>query len=173
MKHAFIFGTNIYISEKNTVSYGRNGDLREFLVIRSFFDPQQKDGIRELIVDADFSLTNNEPVKVVHNKIVTGINVNMVCEPDRVKIYHVGHEVPVLDIFQLDRHEFGSFGTIINSELMVQDPDIALTIKGNIKVGEGYISIDNEHLYVDEETFAGAVNNAHHGVIITADQKIA
>jgi len=170
MKHGFIFGTSLYLSRTSTISYGVNRAVTTFLTIVSFF--KQGDAISEsvVVIDADFSLLNGEAIKIVQNKIVEGTSARVHVENNRVTVFHVGHEIPVLDVFQMDEHAFHGLGSNTYAEIESQKPDVVFTIKCNLMVDDGVIWVENEKLHIDEAIFASGIFNEHHGVILSADE---
>lgn len=66
-------------------------------------------------------------------------------------LFKVGTELPVLDVFQINPHEFHGFGLHIKNEISAQEPDAVLSIKGHFLVASGDIWIDNERLGVNDE----------------------
>jgi hypothetical protein len=169
MIHAFIFGTNIFISSQNTVSYANNFQKDEFLQIISFFQDCDESKKSDLIINASFSLTSGESVVIKNNQIVTGDSVVMAVEPKRVSVHQIGNGEPALDVFQLDESTYHGFGTHIVNELSARSPDATITIKANLIVAGASIWNDNEKLHVNEEIYATGVVNAHHGVILSSD----
>lgn len=169
MVHAFILGTNIFISAQNTMSYASDGLKHEFLKILSFYR-ESLDGEDQLLtIDAKFNLTDGEPVEVRGNQLKKGSNVRVEADWKRVRVYREGYDVPVLDVFQLDEATYHGFGSHIANELSVRNPDFALTIKGDMLVEGAPIWIGDEALHVNNEIFATGVVNAHHGVILSSD----
>jgi hypothetical protein len=43
-------------------------------------------------------------------------------------------------------------------------------IKGNFTIGGAHIMIENEKMFIDHDSFANGVNNAHEGVILTGEK---
>ena len=169
MVHAFILGTNIFISAQRTVSYVRDGQRDEFLNILSFYHKPETGTVQPLAVDATFSMVNGEPVEVRNNQLVRGTGLHIETEPKRVRIYQTGHEVPVLDVFQLDENAYHGFGSHIANELSAREPDVAVTIKGDFVVAGASIWIGNETMHINDDAIASGVFNAHQGVILTSD----
>ena len=166
MKHAFIFGTSIYLTTHSTLSFS-DGDVNiTFATIRSYYN-QQSNPSTNLVIDADFNTSgDHHPVRVTNNMVQQGADVSVIAEPNRVRVYHAGHEQPILDIYQLDKHEYEGLGSYILNEINVQHPDPVLTVKGNFVVGGTHINIENEKMFIDNESYANGVENAHNGVIL-------
>jgi len=173
-KHAFILGTNIYLSNHRTISYNNGNSSAVFLTIRNFYNPQNNAPDHELIIDADINtLGDHHPVRVTGNMVQQGAaDVHAVVEPNRVRLYHAGHEEPILDVYQLDPHEYHGLGSYILNEIHSQHPDPIFTIHGNFNVAGSHIYIENERLHVDHDTFANGVENAHDGVVLYTSEKV-
>lgn len=167
-KHAFIFGTNIFLSNHRTFSY-HDGDTNVlFLTIHNFYD-QSSHG--QLNIDADINtVDDHHPVKVVGNRVEAGNDVRVQAEPNRVRLYHAGHPEPILDVYQFDPHEYAGLSSHITNEIHSQQPDPVFTIKGNFKVAGAHIMIENEKMFIDHDNFANGVTNAHEGVVLTGEK---
>jgi hypothetical protein len=166
MKHAFILGTSIYLTNHSTLSFRNSNGSITFATIHSYYNNQSN-----LVIDAGFNTSDDHhPVRVSNNTVQEGADVSVVAEPNRVKIYHAGHKEPLLDIYQLDKHEYEGLGSYILNEINAQHPDPVLTIKGNFVVGGAHIHIENEKMFIDNESFANGVENAHDGVILSGEK---
>jgi hypothetical protein len=174
MKHAFIFGTSIYLSDHNTISYN-NGDISTvFLTIRSFYQSKNRAVDNQLIIDADITTINDHhAVRVTGNMVQQGAeDIRADVEPNRIRLYHANYEEPVLDVYQLDPHEYHGLSSHILNEIHSQHPDPVFTIKGNFSVSGSHIHIDNEKMHIDHDSFANAVENAHEGVMLYTSDKV-
>jgi hypothetical protein len=166
MKHAFIFGTSIFLSEQNTLSVSDGEIKAEFLRILSFNNDKNAD--KTLCINATISTLDGGIVHVSANGVEGRTDIRTEITANRVKIYQTGHAEPVLDVYQLDPHEFHGLSSHILNEIHVQHPDRVLTIKGNFKVGPTHFMIENEKMFIDNNGFANGVINAHHGIILSA-----
>ncbi|MES2274786.1 MAG: hypothetical protein V4592_02105 [Bacteroidota bacterium] len=173
MKHAFIFGTSIYLSNHRTISYNDGHTSTVFLTIRNFYNPQNNAPDHELVIDADINtVDDHHQVKVTSNMVQQGSDVSAVTEPNRVKLYHTGHAEPILDVYQLDPHEYHGLSSHILNEINSQHPGPVFIIKGNFTVSGAHIYIENEKMLVDHDTFANGVENAHDGVVLLSSEKV-
>jgi hypothetical protein len=173
MKHAFIFGTNVYLSSHNTISYNDGHTNTIFLTIRDYYSPQKNGPHQQLIIDADINtVDDHHPVRVTSNMVQEGSDVRAVTEPNRVRLYHTGHAEPILDVYQLDPHEYHGLSSHILNEIHSQHPDPVFTIKGNFTVAGSHIYIENEKLLVDHDSFANVTENAHNGVVLLTSEKV-
>ncbi|WP_184543036.1 hypothetical protein [Mucilaginibacter sp. FT3.2] len=166
MKHAFIFGTTIFLSEQNTLTLNNGDTNAEFLRILSFNNHQSAN--KSLCINASVSTLDGSIVHVNANNIEGRMDVRAEVTANRVKIYQAGHEEPLLDVYQLDPHEFHGLSSHILNEINVQHPDKVLTIKGNFKVSGVHFLIENEKMFIDNNGYANGVVNAHHGIILSA-----
>lgn len=173
MKHAFIFGTSIFLSTQNTVALENGDNNTEFLKILSFYKHQQGMADHVLSINATIYSTAGDVIRVSDNKLEEGpADVHVEAEPNRVWIFQRGHHEPVLDVYQLNEHEFHGLSSHILNEIGVQHPDAVLTIKGNFKVGDAHLFIENEKMFVNSNGYANGVENAHHGVILSAGAEV-
>ena len=168
MKHAFIFATNVYISNHRTFSFNDGGNHIVFLTIHNFYAPNQ-----QLTIDASINtVDDHHPVQVIGNAVTEGADVKIVTEPNRVKVFHASHPEPILDVYQLDPHEYAGLSSHITNEIHSQQPDPIFTIKGNFTVAGAHIMIENEKMFINHDSFANGVTNAHEGVLLSAEQHI-
>ncbi len=165
MKHAFIFGTTIFLSELNTLTLNDGDYNTEFLRILSFNNQNEN---TPLSINATISTLDRAIVQITNNAIEGRADMRAQITGNRIKIFQNGHEEPVLDVYQLDEHEFHGLSSHILNEIHAQHPDKVLTIKGNFKVGSTHFMIENEKMFVDNNGFANGVVNAHNGVILSA-----
>jgi hypothetical protein len=173
MKHAFIFGTSIYLSNHRTVSYNDGQTNTVFLTIRSFYNPQNHAPDHELLIDADINtVDDHHPVRVTGNMVQQGADIKVISEPNRIRLYHANHEEPILDVYQLDPHEYHGLSSHITNEIHSQHPDPVFTIKGNFTVAGSHIYIENEKMLIDHDSFANGVENAHNGVTLITSEKV-
>lgn len=169
MVHGFIFGTNLFISSQSSVSYVDEGQRTEFLNIRSFLNLNGKEPSNVLIIDANFNLRDGSPVVIRENALISRTDLRVESHPDRVRIYSREEELPVLDVFQLDKRTYHGFGTHIANELEVRQPDATVTIKANILVAGAEIWVGDDALHVNDQAYASGLSNAHHGVTLSSD----
>ncbi len=168
MKHAFIFATNIYISNHKTVSYNGGGPTVTFLTVHTFYN-QGNNKANVLTVDAEiYTIDDHHPVKIVNNVISEGADVQATIEPNRIRIYHRSNAEPILDIYQLQTQEYEGLSSHILNEINAQLPDHVVSIKGNFKVAGAHIYIENEKMQIENDTYANGVENAHNGVILSS-----
>jgi len=169
MKYAFIFGTSIYLSTERTVSYADTDSKIPFLKIASFYAHHNNSENSPLSIDAEITTSDDEKVVINSNQTDANTNIKVVADDKRVQLYRAGHEHPVLDVMQLDKHEFDALSSHIANEIEAQQPVAVFKIKGDFRVNGHRIVIDGESLYVNGDSFANGVVNAHEGVTLTPD----
>jgi hypothetical protein len=173
MKHAFIFGTSIFLSKHRTISYNNGENTKVFLTIRLFYAPQNNAPDHLLTIDADIdTVDDHHPVRVTNNLLQQGNDVRIVAEPNRVRLYHTGYEEPILDVYQLNAHDYHGLSSHILNEINAQQPDPVFTIKGDFSVFGTHIYIENEKMLVDHDSFANGVENDHNGVVLFSSDKV-
>lgn len=167
MKHAFIFGTNLYLTEGNTITYANQDRKIDFLKIYSFYRPDRNE---QLVIDANISIPNGGgQLNIDHNQVNTTGDIRTTVEPNRIKIYHEGHTEPILHVYQIDEHEWHGLSTHILNEIHTQEPDLVIRISGEFEVEGNTIISDNEKLYVNGDSRANGVSNERNGVILMPD----
>lgn len=167
MKHAFIFGTSIFLSEERTLCYADNNEKTEFLKILSFYHHRNGAPDEALTIDANIHTIDEEPVVLQANQLSGGNNFDINTSNNRVQVFKRGHTEPILDVYQLDEHEYRGLSSHILNEIHSQHPDVVFTIKGDFSVNGHHIFVDGEKLYVNGDDFANGVTNAHQGVMLT------
>ncbi|SDD68332.1 hypothetical protein SAMN05216464_102270 [Mucilaginibacter pineti] len=167
MKHAFIFGTTIFLSEYPSLTFSDGANSNRFLRILSFnHQKRHQDDI--LSIDASITSVTGEAVTITGNRLDGGNGFKLDVADNRVKLYQNGHEEPVLDVYELNEYEHAGLSSHITNEIEAQQPDVVLTIKGNFKVNGAHFLIENEKMFVGDNAYANGVVNAHHGVILSA-----
>jgi hypothetical protein len=167
MKHAFIFGTTIFLSTQRTLTVNDDDKNTEFLRILSFYNERKNNESLVLNIDANISTMDGRPLSIVSNTVADRPDIRLVITKSRIKVYQTGHEEPVIDVYQFDEHEYAGLSSHILNEIHSQRPDRVLTIKGNFKVGDTHFLIENEKMFVDTNGYANGVVNAHHGIILS------
>lgn len=167
MKHAFIFGTTIFLSEQRTLTVNDGNNSTEFLRILTYYNEQKGNENQPLRIAARIATTDGKALNITDNVVADRADIRVDLSNYRIKIYQTGHEQPVLDVYQMDKHEFHGLSSHILNEIHAQEPDRVITIKGNFNVGEVHFFIENEKMFVDNNGYANGVVNAHHGVILS------
>lgn len=168
MKHAFIFGTSIYLSEQNTLTYTDGNTGFEFLKVLSFY---QHHGAQDkaLVIDANINtIDDHHAVKITGNRVEQGNDVRLEVTENRVRAYHAGHAQPILDVYQLAEHEYHGLSSHILNEIHSQHPDHVITVKGNFRVAGAHIEIENEKMFIDADAIANGVFNEHDGITLSS-----
>ncbi|WP_183558754.1 hypothetical protein [Mucilaginibacter sp. SP1R1] len=168
MKHAFIFGTSIFLSTQNTLTFVNGDNSTEFLKVLSFYKHQKGFEDQALVIDAIISSLTDDPIRISNNQLQAGPAFRLETTANRLKVYQAGHAEPVLDVYQLEEHEYAGLSSHITNEIEAQHPDAVLTIKGNFHVQGAHFLIENEKMFIDKNGFANGVANAHHGVQLSA-----
>jgi hypothetical protein len=171
MKHAFIFGTSIFLSSRNTLTLSDGEQKTEFLRVLSFYNHQKGSADHLLTIDANITDTSGGVIRISANRLEEGpADVHVETEPNRVWVFQKGHHEPLLDVYQLNEHEFHGLSSHIVNEIGVQHPDAVVHIKGNFKVNGVHFVIENEKMFVNNNGFANGVENAHDGIILTTGE---
>ncbi|MDN3548471.1 hypothetical protein [Mucilaginibacter aquaedulcis] len=168
MKHAFIFGTSIFLSNRNTLTVNDGEKNTEFLRVLSFYNHQKGSTDHLLTIDANITDLSGGVIRISNNQLEEGpANVHIETEPNRVWVFQKGNHEPLLDVYQLNEHEFHGLSSHILNEIEAQHPDAVVHIKGNFKASGVHFLIENEKMFVNNNGFANGVENAHDGIILT------
>jgi len=165
MKHAFIFGTTIFLCEQNTLTHSDGLSNIEFLRILSFYNEQKG---KVLTIEANINAPNGETIRISANANENGADIRLDVTEGRIKVFQPGHAEPLLDVYQFDPHEYSGLSSHVLNEIHAQHPDHVLTIKGNFFVGGAHFLIENEKMFIDNNGYANGVVNAHNGIILSA-----
>ncbi|MDB5145122.1 MAG: hypothetical protein JWQ66_3835 [Mucilaginibacter sp.] len=170
MKYAYIFGSNAYVSPHGYISYTENGQTRSFLSIRSIYHDTAAGS--HLSVDLDIRDMLDRELKFTDNQAENATGFHISEQRDRVLITkHNGDTI--IDIHQLDDESAMALEHNIIAELEVNSPIAVIRIRGDFMLGGMHIEIDNEKLFVNDNSYANSVlagqNNlqfAAEGVVI-------
>ncbi|HWD87759.1 MAG TPA: hypothetical protein VG367_06500 [Mucilaginibacter sp.] len=173
MKYAFLFGSNVFVVPGNTISYVDNEQTTRFLRIVSVHkDDPEGEKRSVLTIDADIKdneghvlhITNNKSDDITHFLIHETYNQLQVSKQNGST---------VLDVHQLDYKTAMSLEANIVAELEVNMPLNVIRIRGNFMAGGLHIEIDNEKLFIDDDSYATAalagetdLKFSHSGVLI-------
>ena len=97
------------------------------------------------------------------------LNVARIDEsPERLRILNTDGTT-MIDVHQLERHDYMALSHHIVAELERYDPIAVIRVFGHFMIGRHRISIDNEKLFIDNESFAESVLIGRGGVQLRTD----
>ncbi|GAB2688685.1 hypothetical protein GCM10027037_09050 [Mucilaginibacter koreensis] len=166
MKYAFVLASNVYISHQPVISYADNDTQTEFLRVTSYKPNKKHDAHHTaLTIEANFNVEGGQPVKVSTNDFdnITGYHTHAA---DDILTLSKNNDV-VFEIHQLPEEDFSSLQSHIYNEIEAQGADAVFIIRGNFWVNGHHIIIDNEKLFVDDDSYATGVTNNHEGVLLS------
>jgi len=173
MKYAFLFGSNVFVVPNNTISYIDNEQTTRFLRILSVHHDTPPDQRRAVLsIDADVKDNEGHILRITANQSEDISNFEIHETYDRVLVTkHDGSTV--LDVHQLDYETAMSLEHNITAELEVNMPLAVIRVRGNFLLGGIHIEIDNEKLFIDDDSYATAalagdndLRFSHSGVLI-------
>jgi len=165
MKYAFILGSNAYIASHGVITFFEDTQEKEFLKIQSIFKPV-KEGNTELSVDLHITSSGGYNIDMLANK---AIGVSHIDEsPERLRIINADGTT-MIDVHQLEKHDYMALSHHITAELGRYDEMAVIRLYGHFMVGNHRISIDNEKLFIDNESFAESVLIGRGGVQLRTD----
>jgi hypothetical protein len=156
MKYAFLLGSNVFIVPNNTISYIDNEQTNRFLRILSVHQdtpPDQKRAI--LSIDADVKDNEGHILHITGNQLEDISQFEIHETYDRVLVTKPDGST-VLDVHQLDYETAMSLEHNIVAELEVNMPLAVIRIRGNFLIGGIHIEIDNEKLFIGNDSYATA-----------------
>jgi hypothetical protein len=166
MKYAFVLASNVYISHEPVISYADNNSQTEILRITSYKPHKKHDQHHTaLAIDANIFLEGGQPLKITGNSFdnAAGHQVNTT---DDILSLNKSGEV-VFEVHQFPEEDFSSLQSHIYNEIEAQGVDIVFIVRGNFWVDGHHIIIDNEKLFIDEDSYATGVTNNHEGVLLS------
>lgn len=155
MKYAFLFGSNVFVVPGNTLSYVDNEQATRFLRIVSVYKNEQGEQRSVLSIDADIKDNEGHVLRITNNQSGDISNFLIHETYDRLSITKRDGST-VLDVLQLDYNTAMSLEHNIVAELEVNMPLHIIRIRGNFMAGGIHIEIDNEKLFIDDDSYATA-----------------
>jgi hypothetical protein len=156
MKYAFLLGSNVFVVPNNTISYIDNEQTNRFLRILSVHHdtpPDQKRAV--LSIDADVKDNDGHVLRLTGNQLQEISQFEIHETYDRILVTRLDGST-VLDVHQLDYETAMSLEHNIVAELEVNMPLAIIRIRGNFMIGGIHIEIDNEKLFIDNNSYANS-----------------
>ena len=168
MKYAYIFGSNAFIIPENSISYTDNDQTIEFLRINSIYhDTANPSEQSALTINANIRDTEGRALKLVDNKAEAAIGFTITEERNRVLVLDADDKT-VLDVHQIDDESAMELEHNIIAELEVNAPVVVIRVRGNFMLGRMHTEIDNEKLFIINNSIANSVLNGHGSLVLTA-----
>ena len=156
MKYAFILGSNSYIVPGNTVVYSDHGRTIDFLRINSVYhDRPEGQGPTSLTVDLDIKDTDGSEIKLENNQPIEGGKNDVAEHRDRLLITRPDGTT-IIDVHQLDDESAMRLEHNIIAELEVHAPVAVIRVRGDFKVDDLHVEIDNEKLFLNNNSYANS-----------------
>ncbi|MFB9843103.1 hypothetical protein [Mucilaginibacter ginsenosidivorans] len=173
MKYAFLLGSNLFVVPGNTISFTDNEGAHRFLRILSVNQPTPPDQPRAVLtIDADIKDNQGNEIHLIANKPEVAPPYDIMEQTDRVIVTRPNGST-VLDVHQLDDHSARSLEHNIVAEIEVNAPVAVIRVRGDFIVGDLHVEIDNEKLFLGEDSYANSVlagsdelQFSHSGVLI-------
>lgn len=157
-------GSNAFFTSHNVISYAANGDTREFLRINHTVKHKPGATATPLGVNVDVCDARGTAVKLSDNVIGTpGFHVEQT--NDRVRILKSDDSL-IIDIHELSDEAAAGLSHHITAELEKEDYVVVIRLNGHFRIGDLHISIDNEKLFIDDNSYAESVQVEHAGGIV-------
>ena len=156
MKYAFIMGSNSFIVPSNTLVYQNNDQAINFLRIVSFnqYVPVGY-GQSALEVDLDITDATGNIIKFKTNHPETMGDFKVTEQSDRLLITRPDGSL-IIDVHQLDEDTAMGLEHNIIAELEALAPEATIRMRGNFRVNDLHIEIDNEKLFVNGNAYANS-----------------
>jgi hypothetical protein len=168
MKYAFILGSNAFLVSKPVISFTENGETRDLIKLNRTYEPHKTGADSFLDVDTDVALPHKGAGLKLKNNSANGSAVGYhVKESDRQVMVLGGDEHIILDVHQLDADAIRGLSSHVINELDWHEPYIAIRVRGAFSVGDHEIEIDNEKVFIDNESYAETVHVGNDGVVFS------
>ncbi|HJP62453.1 MAG TPA: hypothetical protein VJ844_03380 [Mucilaginibacter sp.] len=145
MKLAFLFGSNVFITPSDVISYVDNDQTNIFLKIKSIFRKNSEQSA--LTIDTDLKDTEGRGLRIEDNEVVTSFGYKVSKTPDRILAKGLNNDT-VFDIQQLDHDSARQLNGNIMAELEAHSPDAVLRISGDFMMGKMHVEVDDEKLSI-------------------------
>ncbi len=165
MKYAYIFGSNSFIVPQGSISYTYNGQSTSFLSIRSVYHDTAAES--RLSVNIDIKDMHGAELKITDNKIENGTGFNLTVQRDRVLVTGTDG-LAIIDVHQLDDRSAMSLEHNVVAELEVHAPVAPIRVRGNFMLGDLHVEIDNEKLFINDNSYANSTLAGHSDLQFTA-----
>jgi hypothetical protein len=158
MKYAFLFGSNAFVVPTNSISFTNNEGEHRFLRILSVNRETPPDQPRVVLtIEADIKDTEGHSIRLNGNKPEQAPDSYDILEQtDRVLVTKTDGTA-VLDVHQLDENAYMALEHNIVAELEVNSPVAVIRVRGNFIVGGLHIEIDNEKIFIGDNSYANSV----------------
>jgi hypothetical protein len=169
MKYAFIIGSSAFVVPSRVISYAGNGEEKEFLRINSIYHDLAPPA-KESFLDIDLNIydTDGTPVTLLANKFVTNAPYILKQERDSIQVLRDDGSL-IIHVHQLDDESAMGLEHNITAELEVNTPIAVIRITGDFKLGELYVSAENEKLYINDIGYANSVLAGKNQLKFTTD----
>ena len=165
MKYAYIFGSNAFIVPTNILSYTDNDQTVEFLRINSVY--HDTNGESSLVINTNLRDIEGRLLNLTDNKADNAFGFTINTGRDRVLVTGPNGQ-SVLDVHQLDDESAMALEHNIIAELEVHSPIAVIRVRGDFMLGRMHVDIDNEKIFIVNDSFANSVLTGHAGLTITA-----
>ncbi|WP_462265894.1 hypothetical protein [Mucilaginibacter sp.] len=165
MTYAFVLASNVYISHQPVVSYADQDSQVEILQVTSFKPNKKYDQHHTaLAINANFELEGGQPFSVTNNTI-SNSDYKLDTFDDKLSISR--NETILFEVHQLADEDYHALQSHIYNEIEAQHAEAVFIIRGDFWVKGHHIIIDNEKLFVGDDSYATGVTNNHEGVLLT------
>ena len=170
MKYAFILGSNAFLVSKPVISFIENGVSRDLIRLNRLYE-HPKSGTDSLLdIDTDVALPHNGGALKLRGNKSDGLASGYRVQEGEKQILILGHDDHIiLDIHQLDPEAIHGLSSHVINELHWHEPYIAIRVRGAFSVGEHEIDIDNEKIFIDNESYAETVHVGDEGVLLSTE----
>ncbi|WCT11128.1 hypothetical protein [Mucilaginibacter jinjuensis] len=164
MKYTFLLGSNAFIVDQPVITYVQDGNAIELLRIKSVYAPAANGSeAKLLVVDTNITDTLGHNIALADNDY----------DHPEYKVQRTDNQVhitngtvhTVLDVLQLDQHTAEGLSSHVLNELHNIGETHILRLRGDFMIGEHHITIDNEKLFIDDDSIAESVHVGHNGGI--------
>ena len=169
MKYAFILGSNAFVTPHGAITYTHNDQTRSFLSIWSIYHDTAAGS--HLSVDIDIKDKQGRELRINDNQGENPAGIIINRERDRVLITNTDGTT-ILDVHQMDDKSAMRLEHNIIAELEVNAPIAVIRIRGNFMLEGMHIQIDNEKLFINNNSIANSVHAGQNNLQFAASDVV-
>jgi hypothetical protein len=158
MKYAFVIGSNAFVVLRNTISYGEDGQQKEFLRINAIYHDLPGKEASFLDVSLDVRDAHGNAVTIRSNDPVVGVRCTVKRERDNIHVLNPDGSL-IIQVHQLDDDSAMALEHNITAEFEVNVPVAVIRITGDFRVGDLHIRAENEKLFINDNGYANSVQS--------------
>ncbi|MCJ8209169.1 hypothetical protein MUY27_05580 [Mucilaginibacter sp. RS28] len=163
MKYAIICGSNLFVADRPVITFIEDGQSTEVLHIHSLGNKQHAiSDIRRTIINTNLTDLDGHQI-MLSDQDYYHSNYRVKRDEHSVSVTNLDGDI-VLEITYIGIAEMEKLPESVCARLKALSPAQIIRIKGDFMIGEHHITIDNERMFVDDESYKEAVQTDKDGI---------